>query len=224
MSNSKLRLALCMASFLIVENLALSQTVTPENETKARRALQQKMDELNLKEWHSNLQPVTLPSVAATYPASLTPDQEAKARQQLREKMGTVETETATKPAKAGSAPEPAAASQNSAASASPTPAPVESPVQATLTPDLESKARTELHPKMTELYAMEALSDAYKQASPRPSKRASTVGERKAEEMTAPASGPSQDRLKELDELYRDNKITPHEYHSERAKLLSTK
>ncbi len=182
MSTPKLILACCLASLLLGGlKLSTAQTLNSETEPRARRALSQKMDELNNADWRASLQAVSYPSPTMTY--------------------------------------------------------------QATLTPALEATARKQLRDKMTELYAQEAI--AHKPAEPGPEGSLSVLEDMRrdkirgigpapqhaAAEPASPATPPVAaaptttrtlpTKLTELTELYRENKITPREYHQERAKLV---
>jgi hypothetical protein len=241
MQISRRILLACVATAILLPNLLHAET---EAQKKARQALEQKMRELDS-------QPVGTPPPAARPPAVVppaqperraTPPQAApvpqprpapaaatadveKARQALREKMQTLETQPATTSAPTTWQPAPATTAQP-APVATAQPAPMTEPAQAAFFEPIPEAPAVDIE------RARQALREKTSQVDPPAASeeaKAKPTSRSKGPEVLQPIQGPptglppaKEERLKGLLDLYKADKLTPQQYHAERAKILS--
>ena len=210
-----------------------------EQEAAAREALRRKISEMNtvavpVAALPATPRPVVAP-VAVAPPAvavtsGLSPEQEAAARQLLRANY----TEAA--PVARAPIPVPAAPAAPEAALPKPIPAAVPGP----LDPAADARTRELLRQKMSELTVTQPASpvDTGAEAKSRRDAEAAAKAEARSRETPPPVLKPAvpaeagavapaypktkQQRLSELLEAYKADKITPADYHNERAKIIS--
>jgi hypothetical protein len=206
---------------------AVSQSLTPEVESKARRLLRDQMFQLHHSEWRAGLQPVDAAQTMA-YATTLTPEREATARQMLRQKMAELYAQDSPTQAIALArtlTPElevrarqmvrqrmlelygPGREAQD-AMLAFTTPGP--------LTPALETRARQMLRERMSELYAQDAAPKPRLVATIRPGGEALYPMPASTETSSTSANTP----LEQLKRYYITGQIGPQQYYREAGRL----
>lgn len=193
-------------SFLIACAAAYGAAVSPlcaedtEAQIRARAALQQKLNELQMQPQPAAISAPaaapaaravpSAPAAVAAAPAAADPDSVAKAREAVRQKMAELEQTPAAQPAAA-----PAAA-----------------------------PAKRGTKPPRTEKQTEHALAQPVA-APAAPGKSTSAQAAPSLPQIEGPAAAIATSKQQRLDELlnrYRADQITPEEYHQQRAAILA--